>query len=130
MKKVWRLTVKDEIPAAHALRHYNGKCENLHGHNFSVELVVESTLLEENVEFVLDFTLLKRMLKEITLTLDHAVINEIPYFIKKNPTSENIAEYVYTKAKEYLLEYPHVRVYSVTIAERSIQSACYMEVED
>lgn len=129
MKKLWRLTVKEEVPSAHALRNYNGKCENLHGHNFVVELVVEGSVLDEDVEYLLDFTILKKILKDITSTLDHKVINEIPYFTKKNPTSENIAHYIYQQAQEMLASYSTVRVYSVTVAERSIQNACYMEIE-
>ncbi|MDE7469383.1 MAG: 6-carboxytetrahydropterin synthase QueD [Desulfovibrionaceae bacterium] len=129
MKKLWRLTVKEEVPAAHALRNYNGKCENLHGHNFTVELVVEGSILDETVEYLIDFTILKQVLKDITATLDHKVINDIPYFIQKNPTSENIAQYIYREAKQRLAIYETVRVYSVTIAERSIQNACYMELE-
>ena len=129
MKKKWRLTVKEEIPAAHALRNYNGKCEALHGHNFTIELTVEGSSLDTTVEYLIDFTLLKQILKDITATLDHTIINEINYFSVKNPTSENIAQYIYLQAKEKLLSYPTVKVYSVTIAERSIQSACYMEIE-
>ena len=63
-KKIWRLTVRDEISAGHALRHYEGKCERLHGHNFAVELTVEGDKLTENVELLLDFKVLKRALKE------------------------------------------------------------------
>ena len=48
-KKIWRLTVRDEISAGHALRHYEGKCERMHGHNFAVELTVEGDKLTENV---------------------------------------------------------------------------------
>ena len=79
-KKIWRLTVRDEISAGHALRHYEGKCERLHGHNFAVELTVEGDKLTENVELLLDFKVLKRALKEELALLDHQIINEVPPF--------------------------------------------------
>lgn len=129
MKSLWRLTVKEEMPSAHALRNYNGKCENLHGHNFTIELVVDGYTLDESVEYLIDFTILKQILKDITATLDHKVINDIEYFTHKNPTSENIAQYIYREAKKRLMKYETVNVHSVTVAERSIQNVCYMELE-
>ena len=86
-KKIWRLTVRDEISAGHALRHYEGKCERLHGHNFAVELTVEGDKLTENVELLLDFKVLKRALKEELAALDHQIINEVPPFDRLNPSA-------------------------------------------
>ena len=94
-KKIWRLTVRDEISAGHALRHYEGKCERLHGHNFAVELTVEGDKLTENVELLLDFKVLKRALKEELAALDHQIINEVPPFDRLNPSSENISRHIF-----------------------------------
>ena len=58
-KSLWRLTVRGEFASAHALRHYQGKCESLHGHNYSVEMVVEGETLTPDTELVVDFTVLK-----------------------------------------------------------------------
>ena len=56
----WRLTVRSEFSAAHALRHYQGKCESLHGHNFSVEAVVQGEVLTPDTELLVDFSLIKQ----------------------------------------------------------------------
>ena len=62
-KSLWRLTVRGEFASAHALRHYQGKCESLHGHNYSVEMVVEGETLTPDTELVVDFTVLKKELR-------------------------------------------------------------------
>ena len=54
-EKLWRLTVRDDFSAGHALRHYEGKCERMHGHNFAVELTVEGNRLAPQTEMLLDF---------------------------------------------------------------------------
>ena len=55
----WRLTVRDDFSAGHALRHYEGKCERMHGHNFAVELTVQGQRLTRDTEMLLDFKTLK-----------------------------------------------------------------------
>lgn len=127
MASVWRIGVRDEFAAAHALRNYKGKCEHLHGHNFSVEVVLESTTLDPSIEYVLDFTIVKKKLKDIIKTLDHKVLNDEPQFSVRNPTSENIARYIYRAMKEALREYTTVSVHQVIVGERSTQYALYME---
>ena len=124
-KKIWRLTVRDEISAGHALRHYEGKCERLHGHNFAVELTVEGDKLTENVELLLDFKVLKRALKEELAALDHQIINEVPPFDRLNPSSENISRRL--AADESAC---HVRVHSVSVSEKGAQTATYLELDD
>ena len=126
-KKIWRLTVRDEISAGHALRHYEGKCERLHGHNFAVELTVEGDKLTENVELLLDFKVLKRALKEELALLDHQIINEVPPFDSLNPSSENISRHIFQAADTSAC---HVRVHSVSVSEKGAQTATYLELED
>ena len=70
-KKCWRLTVRDEFCSAHALRHYEGKCEHLHGHNFGVELTVQGEELLPDTELLLDFKVLRQVLKETLDTLGY-----------------------------------------------------------
>ena len=60
----WKLTVRSEFCAAHALRHYQGKCEHLHGHNYAVEVVVKGYTLSQNTELLMDFGDLKALLKQ------------------------------------------------------------------
>ena len=85
----WKLTVRSEFCAAHALRHYQGKCEHLHGHNYAVEVVVKGYTLSQNTELLMDFGDLKALLKQALEPLDHAYINDVPPFDAVNPSSEN-----------------------------------------
>jgi 6-pyruvoyltetrahydropterin/6-carboxytetrahydropterin synthase len=132
MTDFWRLSVRDEFSAAHALRGYKGKCERLHGHNFAVELVVEGNSLSVDAALLLDFGLLKRLLKEILGEIDHSVLNETPPFDVLNPSSENLARHIWRTAAARLEIHPDpqaaaVRLHSVTVSEKDVQSATYME---
>ena len=95
MTPTWRLTVRSDFSAAHALRHYQGKCESPHGHNFNVEVVVEGEKLSEDTELLMDFKEIKAMLKVVLEQLDHKDLNLTPMFSVKNPSSENIAAWIY-----------------------------------
>ncbi|WP_077072658.1 6-pyruvoyl trahydropterin synthase family protein [Mailhella massiliensis] len=127
-KALWKLTVRGDFAAAHALRHYEGKCEDLHGHNYLVEMVVEGETLTPDTELVADFTLLKRELRAELALIDHRYLNELPPFDVINPSSENLARYLYRKMKERLSNLP-VRMYSMTVGETPLQSATYQEME-
>lgn len=122
----WRLTVRADFAAAHALRHYKGKCENIHGHNFLVEAVVEGENLTQDTELLVDFSLIKHDLKTVLDTLDHKDLNVTPPFDSINPSSENISRYIY-KGLSPLVTLHGVRLYSVTVGEKAAQSATYME---
>lgn len=124
---LWQLTVQDSFAAAHALRHYQGKCEALHGHNFGVEVCVEGQKLEEPVQIVLDFGLLKQELKAVLKELDHKHLNEIPAFQNQNPSSENLARFIFQNLQPKLAPYA-VRLVYVSVAESPKQSAKYMEI--
>jgi 6-pyruvoyltetrahydropterin/6-carboxytetrahydropterin synthase len=131
MTALWRLTVRDEFSAAHALRGYKGKCENTHGHNFAVELVAEGEKLAVD-GMLLDFAILKALLKEVLADVDHRLLNETPPFDALNPSSENLARYILRGAAARLAGHPDpraaaVRVHSVTVSEKGAQSATYME---
>ena len=128
-KSLWRLTVRGEFASAHALRHYQGKCESLHGHNYSVEMVVEGETLTPDTELVVDFTVLKKELRAELALIDHVNLNEFPPFDTVNPSSENLARYIYRNMKSRLTEMP-IRLYSVTVGETAMQSATYMEIDD
>lgn len=128
-KSLWRLTVRDEFCAGHSLRHYEGKCEALHGHNFAVEAVIEGEKLLGNTEILIDFKVMKKALKKILDTLDHAVLNEVSPFDTINPSSENLSRHIYRQMRSAMVEHG-VRVHSVTVSEKSAQSATYMEIEE
>jgi len=128
-RSLWRLTVRGEFASAHALRHYQGKCESLHGHNYSVEMVVEGETLTPDTELVVDFTVLKKELRAELALIDHVNLNEYPPFDTVNPSSENLARYLYRNMKVRLAAMP-IRLYSLTVGETAMQSATYMEIED
>jgi 6-pyruvoyltetrahydropterin/6-carboxytetrahydropterin synthase len=127
-KKVWRLSVRSEFSAGHALRCYEGKCEALHGHNFSVEMVVEGGSLQEDTELLVDFKVLKARLNKALEALDHTVLNERAPFDVINPSSENLARHLW-RILAQATEEPGVRLHSVTVGEKAGQSATYMEGE-
>lgn len=128
-RSLWRLTVRGEFASAHALRHYQGKCESLHGHNYSVEMVVEGETLTPDTELVVDFTVLKKELRAELALIDHVNLNEYPPFDTVNPSSENLARYLYRNMKVRLASMP-IRLYSLTVGETAMQSATYMEIDD
>lgn len=124
---IWRLTVRSDFAAAHALRNYCGKCENIHGHNFAVEAVVEGDKLSEDVEILLDFKVMKTELKAVLEMLDHKDLNTTAPFDKMNPSSENLARFIYQELGKRLVEHG-VRVHSITVSEKAAQSATYLEL--
>ncbi len=91
---MYSVKVEGIFSSAHNLRGYKGKCEELHGHNWKVEIVVCKNTLDKT-GMVADFTYLKAELNKIIDRLDHKYMNNISYFKKVNPTSENISKYIY-----------------------------------
>jgi len=118
---MFSVKVEGEFSSAHNLREYKGKCEELHGHNWKAEVVVTGERLDKSGMLV-DFTVLKKELGEILASLDHKYLNEIEYFKKVNPTSENIAKYIYDRIKGKGL-----RIKSATVWESEKSCATYEE---
>jgi len=123
---MFKLKVQDYFSSAHYLRNYKGSCENLHGHNWKVELLVEGSQLN-NSDILIDFKILKSILKETLNELDHKLLNEIPYFKNINPSSERLAEYIFKKIKDKLSQYSNIKVKEVTVYETDKASATYYE---
>jgi 6-pyruvoyltetrahydropterin/6-carboxytetrahydropterin synthase len=123
----WRLCVRSDFSAAHALRHYRGKCENPHGHNFLVEAVVEGDSLTPDTELLVDFAVLKADLKAVLDTLDHKDLNATPPFDRINPSSENLARHIF-QGLAPLVATCGVRLHSVSVGEKAAQSATYFEI--
>jgi 6-pyruvoyltetrahydropterin/6-carboxytetrahydropterin synthase len=93
--------VEAGFAAAHQLRNNRGKCENLHGHNYKVQVTVEGEDLN-SIGLLADFTELKGALREITEFLDHKFLNEIEPFTEINPSAENVAKYIADKLQSQL----------------------------
>jgi len=122
---MYEITVSMDFAAAHRLKNYHGACENLHGHNFTVEATVVCSKLNE--AFIgIDFKELKSILKEIVGELDHTYLNDHEYFKKTNPTSEIIAKYIFEKIKEKLNN-KNCKPYSVSVFESKNSKATYRE---
>ena len=120
---MFEITVYSHFSGAHRLRHLHSRCENLHGHNWKIEAsVVSNRLNREGI--VIDFGILKEKVEKILKTLDHTYLNDLPYFAKREPSSENIAKYVFDGLKAELTRYP-ARLKRVTAWESDTASATY-----
>ncbi|MCQ9206762.1 MAG: 6-carboxytetrahydropterin synthase QueD [Omnitrophica bacterium] len=91
---MFEIKVRDEFCGAHNLRGYKGKCEGLHGHNWKVEVKLRKNTLNSQ-GMVMDFKELKALLRGVLSDLDHKHLNELRYFKKINPTSENTARFIH-----------------------------------
>lgn len=118
---MYEIKVKSSFSGAHKLRGYKGKCEELHGHNWHVEAVAGAEELDE-LGMVLDFKDFKATLNECLLAFDHKYLNDIEHFKKVNPTSENMAKYIYEDISAKLTG---VVVKRVTVWETHSSSATY-----
>lgn len=123
---MYELMIETSFASAHQLRGYKGKCENLHGHNWKVQAYVTAEKLNE-IDIAIDFHDLKRITNEIVSQLDHKFLNDIFPFTEKNPSSENIAKWMFASLKERLTEYSNIKVSAVTIWESETASATYYE---
>jgi 6-pyruvoyltetrahydropterin/6-carboxytetrahydropterin synthase len=121
---MFEVSVEHTFAAGHALRNYKGKCENVHGHNYRVQVVVRGETLDET-GMLADFVELKRLLRAISEPLDHVFLNDIDPFRTENPSAENIARYICEKMQEGLKQASPVQVTEVKVWETDIQSATY-----
>lgn len=99
----YTLVVKASFAAAHRLREYEGNCERLHGHNWQVEAAVESDRLD-SLGMAIDFRVIKKALHGILDRLDHGYLNDVPPFTEENPSSENLARYLYDELERKIPE--------------------------
>ena len=120
---MYQVSIQTQFSAAHFLRNYKGNCENLHGHNWKVEVTVSSDTLDDT-GMVIDFTILKQKTTNIIEQFDHTHLNEIPHFVKINPSSENIAAYVFNLLKEELKD-TTVMLTKVSVWESDTSRASY-----
>lgn len=99
---MFEVRVEADFAAAHFLKDYHGKCENLHGHNYKVYAHAHGNSLSEG-GMLLDFGILKQALRTACKTLDHTNLNDMAYFAQ-NPSAEKIAQYIFEKVHEILTD--------------------------
>jgi len=122
---VYELKIITQMACAHQLREFEGRCENLHGHNWKIEVFVTGEELEPN-GILIDFKRVKTATEEVIDKLDHKFLNDLEYFKQVNPSSENIARYIF-RALEQTLNNEMVRVSKVTAWESDTACASYAE---
>lgn len=121
---MYEITVVTKFAAAHAIAEIGGNCENLHGHNWRIEVTLAATDLNQ-IGLVIDFREVKQALGRVMDRLDHKYLNDIEFFAKNSPTSENIARYIFEGLTENLGR-DDVRVVKVTAWESDTAAASYL----
>jgi 6-pyruvoyltetrahydropterin/6-carboxytetrahydropterin synthase len=122
---MFELKVVTHFAAAHQLKMVAKKCENLHGHNWKIEICVAGETLN-NTGVLVDFGELKQHVSEIMTRLDHKFLNELDYFGDDNPpSSENIARYIANSLQNLLNNYK-IKVARVTAWESEDACATYL----
>lgn len=122
---MYELMVESKFAAAHQLRGYRGKCEKLHGHNWRVTIAATAERLDEQ-GLAIDFIELKKALREVLDQLEHTFLNDIFPFTQINPSSENLAKWIYDSMTKKIND-DNIEVASVTVWESDTASASYFE---
>ncbi len=122
---MYQLKITSNFASAHNLMHYQGDCENLHGHNWKVDVSVTAKDLDKS-GLGIDFKKLKAETKTLLKTLDHKYLNELDPFKNVSPSSENIARYIYQELSR-TLNNDNIKVESVTVWESDFARAKYYE---
>lgn len=125
---MFEITVQADFSSGHYLRDYHGKCENPHGHNYRVLVTLAGEELEPN-GLLLDFKVLKQVLRPTVQYLDHNMINDLEPFTTVNPSAENLAKYFFDRTADELRRMTNGRVHvkDCTIWETDTSFARYYE---
>ena len=117
---MYELKVITRFAAAHRLTMVGAKCENMHGHNWKIEVVLKGDRLN-SAGVLMDFGDVKALLRDIIARLDHQFLNELPMFAGGQPSSERIAAFVADQLQQ-AIDVPTVRVSRVSAWES--EDAC------
>lgn len=125
---MFEVTVEAGFSSGHYLRNYRGKCENPHGHNYKVFVTLIGEELDE-AGLLLDFKLLKQVMRPVVDYLDHQMINDLEPFTTVNPSAENLSRYFYQETAKQLREMTggRVRIKDCTLYETDTSFARYYE---
>jgi 6-pyruvoyltetrahydropterin/6-carboxytetrahydropterin synthase len=121
---MFEVMIERNFSSAHQLRGYKGKCENLHGHNYKIEIYARGRELD-NIGLLVDFGELKDAADEVVAYLDHRNIHELPPFDRElNPSAENLARYILERVASRVGD-DRVSVYKVRCFETPTSVATY-----
>jgi 6-pyruvoyltetrahydropterin/6-carboxytetrahydropterin synthase len=122
---MYEVSVEDTFAAAHNLRNYKGKCEDLHGHNYKVRVILSGKELD-STGLLYDFVHLKQVIRAVIGSLDHKYLNELPPFDQLNPSAENLARHIYDETSRQLVSSSNgAGIASVTVWETETSAATY-----
>ena len=124
---MFEVSVRVDFSAAHHLEGYSGKCSEQHGHNWEVEVFVRGDKLNET-GILVDFRYLKETVASVLDVVDHTDLNKLDMFTENNPTSENIARFLY-RALSVKLNCAGYRIHRVSVRETPGTGASYWEEE-
>lgn len=124
-QSMYKLKILTSFAAAHCLINYQGDCENLHGHNWKVEVAVMAQELDK-AGLGIDFKVLKQETNGLLRTLDHKYLNDLDPFRDISPSSENISRYLYEELSKRLND-GNIKVESITVWESDNAAATYYE---
>ena len=120
---MFEISIKGDIASAHHLREYEGKCKELHGHTWKIEVFLRGEKLDK-LGMVTDFSLLKQKFKDFLKAIDHVNLNDLDHFKSVNPTAENIAKYIFDYFGQELRPLDLV-ISKVQVWESDMASAIY-----
>lgn len=123
MTDIYEIEVTDHFSSAHRLREQGSKCENLHGHNWFVTVKLRGPKLD-SIGLLVDFKVVKTHLETLLDTLDHHELNCVPPFDEINPSTENLARFIFLKMAEALAD-TGARMHSVRVSEGPNTAATY-----
>ena len=118
---MFELSIKGDFAAAHRLHGYEGNCKDLHGHTWKVEVVIAADQLDK-IGMVMDFKIVKIKLKELLSKIDHVYLNSLAAFKENNPTTENLAKYIF---EEFSLVCQPLQIKRVQVWESDSASVVY-----
>ena len=121
---MFEVSVEQTFAAGHALRNYKGKCENVHGHNFRVQVIIEGERLDDS-GLLVDFVELKKAVHTVIDRMDHQWLNDLPPFDKLNPSAENMARFIYCEVEAALPARSGVQIQFVRLWETDTAFATY-----
>ena len=122
---MYEVKIVTQFAAAHRLENFNGKCESLHGHNWKVEVFLVGKALD-GAGLLMDFGVVKARTKQVLEEVDHKYLNELAAFQDRNPSSENLACYLYERLGA-IFNRVEVKVRRVDVWESDTSCASYYQ---